>query len=497
MLILNFLALIVAVLFVHWLVRFLLATRDGMPVPRSALVPIFGATIKAGLNLGNIHKEGLKEVLKYGKNTGLLRGFLFHQPVVGFWQPEYLKVLFDSQWRIFDRNSLEQDSFAPVLGGGIILANNGPEWKRGRDILDPAFSPKALRRYLELFRERAEVCVQHLRQRLAAGELPVDMQLLFQQVAFDITCRVALGSQLTTTGQDTRFFHAWEDLLTDLAFRFFVPIPLWLRRLFRTPSITKFDRALQLLDDIVYATIRSASSQEDSLLAALLREREKQLASGDPNPLTDKQIRDHLLTLLMAAHDTTTNLMTFAIYYIASQPGLDDQVQEELRTVVGTGQPLLEEHIPRLELLKKVFFETLRLRPSAPLRGRTLTQDIELTNPNTGHRYRLPAGSHAAWSAYLIHRHPTLWPDPDTFDHRRFDPDVAKARMPYSFVPFGAGPRRCLGEAFALREATMVIATLLQHFRFQLVPGTPVEDEFALTLHSKYPMLMTFTPRNS
>ena len=356
----------------------------------------------------------------------------------------------------------------------------------------------------------------------------MDVNLLFHQAAFDVSCLIALGRSVgTTAGRDATFFHAWESLLSELSLRFFFPAPTWLRRLFCSASLRKFEAALALLDRTVYATIASASPEDASFLGAMLRERERQVAAGDERPLTDEQIRNQLLTLLMAGHDTTTNLMTFALYYIATQPGLDARVAAELREVVGRHGALVEDaHVVQLKLLRAVFLETLRLRPSAPLRGRTLTEDITLeedqetiqsshvttssnsTNSNSNstttlpsmddsnpRTYKLAKGSHVAWSAYTIHRLPQYWPEPEKFDPARFDEEVAKSRMPFTYLPFGAGPRRCIGEAFALREATILIGSLLQHFKFELVPGTPVEDEFALTMRSRYPMLMKVTPR--
>ena len=318
------------------------------------------------------------------------------------------------------------------------------------------------------------------------------MQLLFQQCAFDVTCIVALGKDMGTTGQDESFFHAWEALLGDLNFRFFTRLPLWLRRLTGSPALRRFDRALGLLDRTIYATIRSASPEEPSFLAAMLRERIRQQAAGE-TPLSDKQIRDHLLTLLLAAHDTTTNLMTFALYYVATVPGLDQRLSDELLEVVGDRSAPGDAHVPRLKLLKQVLLETLRLRPSAPLRGRTLAEDVEIPSPSGS--FLLPRGSHVAWSAYSVHRLGQYWPDPERFDPSRFDEDAVKSRIPFTYIPFGAGPRRCIGEAFALREAAILIGTLLQHFHFALAPGTLVDDEFALTMRSRFPMSMIITNR--
>merc|ERR1712137_162776 len=183
-------------------------------------------------------------------------------------------------------------------------------------------------------------------------------------------------------------------------------------------------------------------------------------------------------TFMFAGHDTTRSTLCWILYYISIDKTVEDLVVDEINAVC-TGEEITPEMLSQCKYLRCVINETLRLRPPAPVRGRTLIEDDEILG------YKLPKGSQVTWSPYSLHRKESVWEDPLRFDPSRFEGERAKNIIPCSFVPFGAGVRRCIGEQMAINELMVVIIRVLQKFSFQLQENVEIEDEWALTLSMK------------
>jgi cytochrome P450 len=234
-----------------------------------------------------------------------------------------------------------------------------------------------------------------------------------------------------------------------------------------------FRRALRQLDDYLYRIIaarRSSSSAKEDLLGTLI-------AAGLPNA----DIRDQLLTMLIAGHDTSTALLSWAFYLLATHSNVMARAREEVDRVLGTETPTLA-HTNDLAYVDQVIKETLRLYPPIHLGSRIAADDID--HPAGV----IPAGTRVLYSIYLTHRDPQYWPDPDRFDPDRFSPDQARLHSPYQFLPFGGGSRNCIGRAFAQVEAKIVLARILQKFDLAFVGGA-VRPHMGATLEP-YPGVM-------
>ncbi len=190
----------------------------------------------------------------------------------------------------------------------------------------------------------------------------------------------------------------------------------------------------------------------EDLLTALVR-------SGLP----DARIRDQLLTMLIAGHDTSTALLAWALYLLGRHPEAQAQARAEVDAVVGADPPDAA-HLDGLRYLGRVIDETLRLYPPIHLGQRVAAVDLTFGD------YSIPAGTRVLYSIFLTHRHPAFWPDPDAFDPDRFLPERRREQVPYAYLPFGGGPRNCLGMAFAQAEAKLVLARLLQGWTFAPEP---------------------------
>jgi cytochrome P450 len=207
-----------------------------------------------------------------------------------------------------------------------------------------------------------------------------------------------------------------------------------------------------------------------------------------PN-LNDELIRDQLLTMLIAGHDTSTALLAWVWYLLGTHSAAMRQAQAEVDTVLGNESPT-SAHLPQLCYLEQVVKETLRLYPPIHLGTRMAVRDLEFQE------YRIPAGARLLYSIYLSHRHPKYWPNPDQFDPDRFTPEREKALPPFLYVPFGGGARICLGFLFSQIEAKVVLARILQRFTLELVDNR-VHPHMGATLEPRPGVIMRVQQRSA
>jgi cytochrome P450 len=217
-----------------------------------------------------------------------------------------------------------------------------------------------------------------------------------------------------------------------------------------------YDKEIQAIDDYLYGIIRQRRSGEgmsDDLLSLLVSQPE----------LDDGLIRDQCLTMLIAGHDTSTALLAWMLYALVSNPDALQRATAEVDDLIGDVPPGSED-IERLDFLTQVMFETLRLYPPIHTGMRFTTEDVELLG------CKVPEGSRLMYSVYLTHHMERYWPEAEKFDPERFCPKQKKGRQPYIYMPFGGGPRNCIGAAFAQVEVKAIIARLLQTFNFAWDP---------------------------
>jgi cytochrome P450 len=196
--------------------------------------------------------------------------------------------------------------------------------------------------------------------------------------------------------------------------------------------------------------------------------------------MDDRQLRDEAMTIFLAGHETTANALTYTWVLLSRYPAAMRQLRAELSQVLG-GRPPSAEDLPRLTLTRRILQEAMRLYPPAWIISRSATGADEIGG------FPIPAGSLILISPYVVHRHPGLWSNPEGFDPDRFAAEPPRG----AYLPFGAGPRMCIGNAFASMEAELVIATLAQDLTFELAPGEPVDLEASITLRPRKGVAMT------
>ena len=359
-----------------------------------------------------------------------------------------------------------------LLGNGLLTSMNASH-KRQRKLIAPAFQPRHIVAYAgcmtsyaeqiqALWADGATIDVAHEMRRLTlwiVGKTLFDADVLAQ--ADDV------GAALTTVMRDS---NARRHAL--------VQVPAtW-----PTPRNRRLRAARARLDATVYRIIaarRQSGEDRGDLLSVLLRTQDQ----DDGGFMTDQQVRDEAMTLFLAGHETTANALSWTLYLLAQHPEVYAHVRAEVDLVLQGRTPTVADlaHLPyTLQVLK----EALRLYPPAYILLRYVAEPLTLG----GHR--LPQGAVVVISPYTLHRRPDYFPEPERFDPSRFVPEV-EGRLPrYAYLPFGAGPRACIGNHFALMEAHLVLATLAQRVTFELVRGQRVATEPLVTLRPKHGIRM-------
>jgi cytochrome P450 len=257
-------------------------------------------------------------------------------------------------------------------------------------------------------------------------------------------------------------------------------LPDWWPRLAtrRWPHI--FDRFDAVIDRLM-ARDAAATSESKDLLARLLEARDAETGRG----MAPREVRDQVVTIFMAGHETTAQALTWTWYLLSQHPAQEQRFHAELERVLGGRVPRFED-LAELRYTRMVLEESMRLYPPAHTMSREALADDEIE----GHR--VAKGSVVSIVPWVLHRHRLLWERPEVFDPERFAPERASERPRFAYIPFGGGPRICIGAGFAMTEATVILAMLGQRYRLRLAPGARVEPVGLITLRPRHglPMLI-------
>ena len=254
------------------------------------------------------------------------------------------------------------------------------------------------------------------------------------------------------------------------------------------PRLRRGRKARERLDAIIYGIIgerRASGGDRGDLLSMLL------MAQDDEDKgrgMTDRQVRDEAMTIFLAGHETTANALTWTWYLLSQSPDIERRLHEEIDRVLAGRLPTVAD-VDRLPYTTRVVTESMRLYPPAWLVGRRAVNEYSIGG------YSVPPRSIVVMSQWIVHRDPRHYPEPDRFDPDRWTPAFKAALPRFAYFPFGGGPRQCIGESFAWMELVLVLATIAQRWRFDLVPGHPVVPQAAVTLRPKYGMKMTARKR--
>jgi cytochrome P450 len=339
----------------------------------------------------------------------------------------------------------------PLLGKGLLTAE-GDEWLRHRRLASPAFHRERVAGYGRTMSQYAEDAVEtwrdgetvDLHDAMTALTLRIVARTLFDT---DVTPRIEEVARLGTEIQD--FYY-----LRFASLRFL--IPTWLP----TPGNRRLEQTIRRLDQVVYDIIRERRPGEDrgDLLSMLLLVRDEHGAG-----MSERQVRDEVMTLLLAGHETTALALTWAFLLLDRNPAARSALQAELENVLGD-RPAAPEDVPALPYTQAVINETLRLYPPAYITSREAVRETTIGGVS------VPKGHVILISIYATHRDPRFFPEPDAFRPERWLDGLEKRLPRGAFMPFGMGSRKCIGSSFALMEAALLLATIARRWRFQVIP---------------------------
>lgn len=369
----------------------------------------------------------------------------------------------------------------PIFGDGLLLSE-GDVWKRQRRLAQPAFHRERLAGLMGTMPGLIASELQRWETHAGSGQ-PFDLAAELTRLTLALTGQVLFSIDLNEAADDVG--RAVTVLLEEANRRVLSLLPL--SDLLPLPSHLRFRAALRLLDHVVLDIIaqrrRGASPVHDDLLSLLMEVRDVDTGDG----MSDSQLRDEVMTLILAGHETTASALAWAFHLLHRHPEAEARLVREVISVLGNRVPGFED-LPRLAYTARVFDETLRLYPPAWLFSRMALADDELGG------YTIPRGSIIVVLPYVIHRHPAFWEHPETFDPDRFLPERSGARPRFAWLPFGGGQRVCIGEGLARMEGQLILAMMAQRYRFRPVPGHPVEPWALLTLRPRHGLRVTAHP---
>jgi cytochrome P450 len=366
--------------------------------------------------------------------------------------PDHVEYVLRGNHRNFIKNKSGQKVLAEVLGQGLVTSE-GELWRRQRRLAQPAFQLDQIQKY-------STVMVDFTKTMLAGwrpGEtrnVHADMMRLTLEIVAQTLFTASVGDKAARVGAALdAVMKYWSGI--GALFRWWKYLP--------TPGATRFRRAVRDLDSIILDTVaqrRAGGSGPEDLLSRFLNARDE-----DGSRMSDKQLRDEMVTLLLAGHETTAVALTFCFYLLAKHPEADARLAAELDEVLAGELPTARD-IPRLRYTERVVKETMRLYPPVPNVGRQAVEDCEIGG------YFVPKGAQIAVVQWMTH-HDRRWfgDDADQFRPDRWDNDLARRLPRCAYYPFVDGPRICIGMHFAMMEAVLILATVASRYRLELAPG--------------------------
>lgn len=394
-------------------------------------------------------------------------------------QPEQIKHVLQDNVKNYCKSPLWA-RLKSVVGEGL-LTSEGDFWLGQRRMMQPFFHAQSLHEYGGVMSD----CIAAMLARwepLAAEHKPLDMVSEMMELTLEIIARVLLDADIDADGRREMLKSSTQTVYEQI------------NRLYLDPSYSpdnpalpenrRYKEALAVLDRFIYESIAEhRANEKKSLLAKFIAARRKESGEG----MTDRELRDEIITLLLAGHETTGNALAWTWYLLSQNPRVEAQLHAELAGALGGRRPAVDD-LQKLPYTSLIFQEALRLYPPVWLIGRMTLGPDEIG------RYPIPPGLTVNFSQYVTQRHPKLWDDPDAFVPERFSPEASAGRPKYAYFPFGGGGHQCIGNNFAMIEAQLTIATVAGRFKPRLVAGHPVEFQPLITLIPRHGMKMTLEP---
>jgi len=370
------------------------------------------------------------------------------------------------------------DAPREFLGLGLVTLE-GDAWKERRRLMQPYFHRAALETMVGTMVDVIDRFLEDLRQRFPEGG-EIDMHHEMVRLTLEVACTTLFGPRVTA--RDELPFDVLGDIVEVMEARQFHPLPRWV------PTATNrwFRRVRGAVDAVIHQAIARARSLRDdpvhrgTLLGMLL-----DTTDEHGRPLSDEAIRDELVTLYVAGHETTALTMTWMFALLGDAPDVHERLAAECRELLGERRPGFAD-LSELGYARMVLEQTLRLRSIPPIIGRNVVEADNVCGHAVG-----PGDVLMLWF-WGLHRHEPSWPDPERFDPERFAPEAKAERDPWTYLPFSGGPRMCIGNSFALYEGQLIASMMMQRAEWEVVPDQRIEPVAEGTLRPSAPVRVRF-----
>ena len=421
--------------------------------------------------------RGAYEELIFVPKNGVGRALVVSDPV------GVKRVLLDNV-----ANYPKTPSDAPLLSAALgdgLLTLDGDKWRGHRRLMSPPFDHRSIVSYAPGMVDAVATMLTDWNAKAAGAE--IDIADAMTAVTLEIISRAMFSSNSDEISE--LLGSTFEAGLSELTFGLLDILPV-IGPIRVRAKIEKIKKIFSQIDATMYKLIddrvKEGGPGKNDLLGRLIAARDADSGVA----LTNKEVRDEMVIIFFAGHETTAMAMTFAFYILSQRPQQEAKLHEELDRVLGGRTPAYED-IEDLPYTRWVIEETMRLYPSAPgLSGRQAMADDEIC----GHK--VAKGTQIFVAPWIIHHHAKLWDSPDEFDPERFSPERAKGRPRFAYLPFGGGPRVCIGASLAMAEAVLILATVAQRYRPRLVPGQEIALRSRITLRPRDGIRMTLKRRS-
>jgi cytochrome P450 len=380
------------------------------------------------------------------------------------YNPDHIEYILSTNAKNFIKSrSLRSPFFQRLVGNGL-LTSEGEVWRRQRRLAQPAFHRQRISSYGEVMVEYA----QRMTSGWQGGEVR-DIHRDMMRLTLEIVVKTLFNADVS--GDADKVGRVLAQMVKPFASQ--ATLKWILDNRLPTPTHRRFNEAAREIDEIVFRIIadrRSKGSDEGDLLSMLLAAHDE-----DGSQMSDRQLRDEVMTLFLAGHETTALTLSWAWYLLARNPDIEEKFHAELDEVLGGKLPALAD-MPRLKYTEKIAKESMRLYPPAYGVGREAIEEFELGG------YRVPAKSQLFMFQWVTQRDPRFFTEPERFYPDRWTEEFNNSLPKYAYFPFGGGPRACIGNYFAMMEIVLLLATIGQRFRFSLLPDHPVSLMPAMSL---------------
>ncbi len=442
-------------------------------------------TLKA-VNLSPLRiPEIQRNPLAFLQRNASEHGDFIHYPL-GLWEvfqlnhPDLVEHVLVTNQKNYCKNTVQYNTLAKITGRGL-LTSDGRFWRKQRRMIQPAFHRQKVLGWGTTMTQAANNMLAGWQTAAQSGQ-PLDIDEEMMAVTLNIVGEALLGLDLQADAN--KLSHAVLAMLDYVVYRSQQPVALPLS--VPTPRHRRFHHGLRLLDELIEQAVQNHTQGKGNPNTIL----SQMLTAVDHNnqPMSQNQLRDEVITLLIAGHETAASGLTWLFYLLSQNPAVEDKLIAEIDGGLNGRLPTTND-LPNLPTVQRVIDEALRLYPPAWVITRRALEADTLGGAN------IPANALIIMSPYTTQRHPDFWAQPDKFDPNHFAPEASKERPRYAYFPFGGGARLCIGDQFAKVEMGLVVTAVLQKFRLQLVPNHPVIADPLVTIRPKHGLMMTIYRR--